>query len=77
MTSRLLADASPSTTVIVRELSTEHRYLRRLMELGLRPGAHATVLQRTAGGGRVVEINGARIALDRSMTRAIAIDELA
>lgn len=39
---------------------------RRLAELGLREGAIVTVLYRTAGGGRIVAVDGARIALDRS-----------
>jgi ferrous iron transport protein A len=39
----------------------------RLAELGLRPGATVTVLRRTAGGGRIVGVGDARVALGRSV----------
>lgn len=38
---------------------------RRLAEFGLRPGARVRVLMRTAGGGRVLGVEAARIAVDR------------
>lgn len=75
MTSRYLVDAPTSAHVTIRDCEGESRYRQRLMELGVRPGARVSVLQRTAGGGLVLGINGARIALDRSMTRRIEIDE--
>lgn len=46
---------------------------RRLFELGLRPGTEVVVLHRTAGGGRVVAVDGARIALDRATSRALPV----
>ena len=39
----------------------------RLAELGLRPGATVTVLQRTAGGGRIVGVGDARVAVARTV----------
>ncbi len=50
---------------------------RRLAELGLRPGTTIRVVQRTAGGGRVVDIAGARVALGRAVLAAITIDDSA
>ncbi|GAB77412.1 Fe2+ transport system protein FeoA [Austwickia chelonae] len=44
---------------------------RRLSELGLRPGARLTVLRRTAGGGRIVSVDGSRIALDAQITHQL------
>lgn len=44
---------------------------RRLAALGLRRGAQVTVMHDTAGGGRVVQVAGARIALDRSMLQRL------
>lgn len=35
----------------------------RLAALGIRRGARLSVLQKTAGGGRVVVVGGSRIAL--------------
>ncbi len=46
---------------------------RRLAELGLRAGATVEVLARTAGGGRIVAVGAGRIALDRTMTRRLAV----
>jgi ferrous iron transport protein A len=50
---------------------------RRLAELGLRPGTVVTVLRRTAGGGRVVAVGAARVALGREMLRALAVSAAA
>lgn len=47
--------------------------LRRLAELGLRPGAAVRCVVRTAGGGRVVDIAGSRVALGREVLRAVAV----
>ncbi|MCH8612161.1 FeoA family protein [Arsenicicoccus dermatophilus] len=46
---------------------------RRLAELGLRTGATVEVVHRTAGGGRVVAVAGARIALDRRTAQGIQV----
>jgi Fe2+ transport system protein FeoA len=44
---------------------------RRLAEMGVRAGSHVTVLYRTTGGGRVVSVDGARIAIDSRLAAAI------
>jgi ferrous iron transport protein A len=46
---------------------------RRLAELGLRAGAEVVVLHRTAGGGRVIAVDDARIALDRATLQALPV----
>ncbi|WJY67254.1 FeoA family protein [Corynebacterium auris] len=46
---------------------------RRLRELGLRPGAQVTVVQKTAGGGRVVRVGNTRYALGGSALRSISV----
>jgi ferrous iron transport protein A len=46
---------------------------RRLAELGLRPGAVVTVLRRTAGGGRIVAVGTARVALGRETARGLDV----
>ena len=35
---------------------------RRLSELGLRVGSHVRCVQKTAGGGRIIDVAGSRIA---------------
>ncbi|GAA1393609.1 FeoA family protein [Luteococcus peritonei] len=44
---------------------------RRLAALGLRRGAQLSLVHRTAGGGRVVNVAGSRIALDRGMLQRL------
>ncbi|MEH0147550.1 ferrous iron transport protein A [Corynebacterium sp. Q4381] len=46
---------------------------RRLRELGLRAGANVTVMQKTAGGGRVVKVGGSHYALGAAALRLITI----
>lgn len=48
---------------------------RRLAALGLRRGAQVQLVHQTAGGGRVVGVAGARIALDRGMLRKLYVEE--
>ena len=43
----------------------------RMAELGLRTGATVTVVGRAAGGGRVLRIGTARIAVDRATAAAL------
>jgi len=43
----------------------------RLAELGLRPGATVTVLRRTAGGGRIVGVGDARVAVARAVLQQV------
>lgn len=49
---------------------------RRLSEMGVRAGSHVTVLYRTTGGGRVLAVDGARIAVDAALAAAIQAEPL-
>lgn len=40
---------------------------RRLSALGLRPGVTVSLLQRTAGGGRIVSVGIGRVAVAREV----------
>lgn len=46
---------------------------RRLVELGLRPGATVRVMMRTAGGGRVLGVENLRIVVDRHTLGSIPV----
>lgn len=48
---------------------------RRLRELGLRTGSKVTVMQKTAGGGRVIKVRGSHYALGKETLRLITIAE--
>ncbi len=49
---------------------------RRLAEMGVRTGSHIRVLYRTTGGGRVLAVDGARIAVDAQLASAIQTEPL-
>jgi len=49
---------------------------RRVAELGLRAGCRVTVLLRTAGGGRVIAVEDARIAVDAETLRRLPLGPL-
>ena len=44
---------------------------RRLAELGLRVGSRVRCVQRTSGGGRIVDVAGSRIALGRDVLESV------
>ena len=66
-----LADAPLGTPLTLVEAGAPPEVCRRLAALGLRLGAHLSVLHATAGGGRVVVVAGSRIALGRSVLRQL------
>lgn len=45
----------------------------RLQEIGLRVGGRVRVTQHTAFGGRVVALDGTRVALDRATAAAVSV----
>lgn len=68
-----LADVPVGTRVVLGRPGGTTARARRLAELGLRAGARVHVVQRTAGGGRLVAVEDARIALDRGTLRLVPV----
>lgn len=48
----------------------------RIEELGVRIGAHTKVIQRAGFGGVVLNIAGARIAIDHHWAKQIEVEEI-
>ena len=72
----VLAGVPVGRTVVLagsREGAATHGHTRRLCQLGLRPGAHVSVIRRTVGGGRLLGLGEARVAVDRATARALAV----
>ncbi len=67
-----LAETTGSATV--KSVGADPAVRRRLAEMGIRPGATVRVMYRTTGGGRVVSVGGARVALDRELSAAVTLD---
>ena len=57
------------------DIPSEHRL--RLYELGIRPGSEFFIVNKAAFGGLVVNIAGARVAVDPRSARAIEVEEIA
>lgn len=53
--------------------ATDPSVRRRLAEMGLRSGARITLGPRTAGGGRIIHVNGTRVALGRELVRTVTV----
>ena len=68
MSMQLCADPVPvgARLTLVR-VDAPTQTIRMLAALGLRRGCQFTVNHVTAGGGRVVQVAGARIALDSAL----------
>lgn len=67
-------DSVPSGhCVVLASLALPVPRERRLAELGLRRGQTVAVLGRTSGGGRLLGVGDARIAVDRSTLRAMTV----
>lgn len=61
---RSLADVPQGSSAILVTSHTDSTLRSRLAELGMRPGSTITVVQRTSGGGRVVDTGHSRYAID-------------
>ena len=67
-------DSVPSGhSVVLAALALPVTRERRLAELGLRRGQTVAVLGRTSGGGRLLGVGDARIAVDRTTLRAMTV----
>lgn len=71
MTADTLASAPTGAVSVVASVEGPTALVRRLAELGIRPHAVVTPMHRTAGGGRVVDVAGSRIALADAVLRSI------
>ena len=57
--------------VLVTGVGADLAVRRRLAEMGVRPGARIRVMHQSAGGGRVLAVDGSRIAIDAHLAASI------
>lgn len=70
----LTLDSAPlGEAVVVTAAAVATPVRRRLIELGLRPGVRVTVLRRAVGGSRVVQVDDARVAVDRRTAQCVGV----
>lgn len=60
-------------SAVIQQSSADPRLNRRLRELGLRTGAQVHVVQKTAGGGRMVKVRNTVYALDSYALKHITV----
>ncbi|HEX2857231.1 MAG TPA: FeoA family protein [Propionibacteriaceae bacterium] len=72
-----LGEAPVRTPLTLRRSDGTADFRRRLSALGLRVGARVTVVHQTVGGGRIVAVAGARIALDRDVLARLVVESAA
>jgi Fe2+ transport system protein FeoA len=58
----------------VSHLPHQHGLAKRLLALGLNPGAEVCVLQNRGRGPVIVEVHGARLALGRGQAERVTVD---
>lgn len=75
MTTTVLRALPKHSVARCRDVALGGSAQRRLAELGLRPAATLQVLSRTSGGGLIVEVGGARVAIDAEVAHVITVDD--
>lgn len=70
----LLSQCPKQVRAKVAELDISEENLLRLHELGLRPGVNLRVVNHAAFGGVVVNIDGARVAVDHRSAHHINVE---
>lgn len=68
-----LAQLPAGSRAVVAELPHSRGLAKRLIALGLNPGAEVRVLQNRGRGPLIVECHGARLALGRRQAERVAV----
>jgi len=71
-----LGGAPLHAPLLLTGVSVDGRSQRRLVSMGLRAGVRLSVQQRLAGGGRVVNVGGARVALGQAVVNGLLVREI-
>lgn len=71
-----LLELRPRTRARITDIDVDQKFNLRLQELGVREGAVFTTVNRSAFGGRVINIAGTRIAVDHRSANLIQAEEV-
>jgi len=69
-----LVDLPSGQSAVVVDVHAEAALRTRLVEFGIRPGVVVMSRQRCSGGGRMVQVGNARLALDRAALNTIDVE---
>jgi Fe2+ transport system protein FeoA len=70
----MLRDAPLRSQLILSLGNADPETGRRLAALGLRPGSIVRLLQKTAGGGRVVQAGETRVAVGADLSGKLEVE---
>ena len=73
----MLKQAPLNRTLVLVGSTLDDVLARRLSSLGLRPGAQIRLVQRLAGGARVVAVAGARVAIGAALLDRLTVEAAA
>ncbi|MCX8033244.1 MAG: FeoA domain-containing protein [Thermoleophilia bacterium] len=71
-----LADLPACARGVVKQLPGAPGLAKRLVSLGLTPGAEVVVLQNRGHGPLIVEVHGVRLALGRGQAARVVVEPL-
>jgi ferrous iron transport protein A len=71
-----LALLPPGTSAVVASLPDAPGLARRLISLGLTPGAEVCMLQNRGRGPIILEVHGARLALGRGQAERVDVEAI-
>jgi len=69
-----LATLPCGSRAVVSELPRPYGLAKRLISLGLTPGAEVRVLQNRGRGPLIIEVHGARLALGRHQAERVTVE---
>ncbi len=72
-----LVSVAPGSCAVVASLPRARGVAKRLIALGLTPGAEVRVLQNWGRGALIIEVHGVRLALGRGQAARVAVEPLA
>jgi Fe2+ transport system protein FeoA len=71
-----LALLAPGSNAVVAALPDAPGLARRLISLGLTPGAEVCMLQNRGRGAVILEVHGARLALGRGQAERVDVEPI-
>jgi Fe2+ transport system protein FeoA len=72
---RTVRDLRAGESAVLAEPRVDRAQRMRLAELGVRAGEPVTLAQRAVGGARVIDVAGARIALDGRTAARLPLED--
>lgn len=71
-----LRNGRPGERFQIERITVQGQYRRRLLEMGLIPGAAVTIAGVGVFGGRILRIGDARVAVDADTARSIMAERV-